>query len=165
MPFPEVAVDPASAGEKHIEEFLSAKPSWLRKYLQGDYSLSAEEQFEMRSVNWPEVYEQARDEYLEVLKRCPTRLRDYRERERKRGAESALWDVRRASLRCAKEYLGGGVRSTMEFIAGSGSRSDARLPRRQRRRLRSEESKRYIPAEFHFGDYRVHQDLESYPEF
>jgi len=86
-------VDPTSAEEKQIEEFLAAQPSWLRKYLQGDYSLSGEEQSEMRGVNWPGLYGQAREKYLEVLKRCPTRLRDYRKRERKRGAESALWGV------------------------------------------------------------------------
>ena len=36
---------------------------------------------------------QARDEYLELLKRCPAKLRAYREREGKRAAEVALFDV------------------------------------------------------------------------
>ena len=86
-------MDRTSFEEKQIEEFLAAQPSWLRKFLQGEYSLSAKENADMRGVNWTDAYGQARDEYLELLELSPRRLRDYRERERKRGAMSALLGV------------------------------------------------------------------------
>jgi hypothetical protein len=45
------------------------------------------------SVNWPELYGEADDEYLELLRQCPERLRDYRKSAEKRGAKSALFGV------------------------------------------------------------------------
>lgn len=86
-------MDHTSSQERQIEEFLAAQPPWLRKILEGDYDLTREEQSDMVGVNWPELYGQARDKYLELLKRCPKRLRDYRKREKKRGAQSALQGI------------------------------------------------------------------------
>lgn len=86
-------MDGTNPEDEQIEEFLSAQPSWLRRVLQCDYGLTLEERADMVSVNWPELYGQARDKYLELLKRCPKRLRDYRKREKKRGAQSAVQDV------------------------------------------------------------------------
>jgi hypothetical protein len=79
--------------EQACEEYLSAKPSWLRKVLQCDYALTPEENAGMATVNWPEVYGQARDEYLELLRQCPDRLQEYRKLLKKQGAESAVVGV------------------------------------------------------------------------
>lgn len=85
-------MDPKSADERAIEGFLARQHPYVRDYLQGS-PLSWED---MLALQEPEAFErffQARDEYLELLKRCPAHLRDYRAREAKRGAEAALSDV------------------------------------------------------------------------
>ena len=76
-----------------IEEFLCRKPSWLRKFLKHDYALTRDEQAEMTRSNWPKIFGQARDEYLELLTRCPERLREYRKLEERLGAKSAIWGL------------------------------------------------------------------------
>jgi hypothetical protein len=81
--------------EQRLAEFLAVKPSWLRKVLQHDYALTTEEQAELASVNWPEVYGQALDEYFELLRECPARLREYRKGAEKHGAQNALFGVPR----------------------------------------------------------------------
>ena len=79
--------------EQRLAEFLAGKPSWLRKVLQHDYALTTEERAVMDSVNWPELYGEAHDEYLELLRQYPERLRDYRKSAEKHGAKSALFGV------------------------------------------------------------------------
>lgn len=82
-----------SPEERAIEEFLVARPSWLRKCLLGDFALTLEEQSHLAESNWPEIYGQVRDEYLKLLGRCPEKLREYRRREAKRSMDSALRGV------------------------------------------------------------------------
>ncbi len=74
-----------------VEEFLARQPSWLRKFLQGDNVLTPAERGEMTKGNWPEIYGDARDQYLELLKRHPNKLREYRKLQKKVALESALW--------------------------------------------------------------------------
>ena len=79
--------------EQDLAEFLAAQPLWLRKVLQLDYPISPQDLAEMNKVNWPEVHGEAQDAYLKLLARCPAKLRDYRKRKKKQGAESAVADV------------------------------------------------------------------------
>ena len=81
--------------EQELDEFLAQKPFWLRKVLQRDFALTPEEKADMASVDFPEVYGRANDEYLDLLGRCPERLRDYRNRAENDGARSALDGVPR----------------------------------------------------------------------
>jgi hypothetical protein len=81
-----------SADERAIERFLARQLSYVRNFLQG-VPLSWEEMLALQQPGAFERLFQARDEYLELLKRCPAHLRDYRAREAKRGAEAALSDV------------------------------------------------------------------------
>ena len=74
-----------------VEEFLARQPSWRRKFLQGDNVLTPAERGEMTKGNWPEIYGDARDQYLELLKRHPNKLREYRKLQKKVALESALW--------------------------------------------------------------------------
>ena len=75
------------------QRFLAEKPSWLRKCLQGNNTLTPEEKSEMGRCNWLEVSLQAEDEYLEVLKRYPEKLKAYREREAKSAAKTRLLTI------------------------------------------------------------------------
>lgn len=81
-----------SASETAIEEFLSRQLSYVRNYLQG-FPLSWEDMLALQQRDSFDRLFQARDEYLELLKRCPAKLRAHREREAKRAAEVALFDV------------------------------------------------------------------------
>ncbi len=74
-----------------VEEFLARQASWLRKFLQGGNVLTPAERGEMTKGNWPEIYGDARDQYLELLKRHPNKLREYRKLQKKVALESALW--------------------------------------------------------------------------
>lgn len=75
-----------SPEEKDIEEFLTRQPAWVRKYLLADYALTPDEYSDFLQSDWPEIFGQAEDEYLQLLHRCPAKLREYRERQ----AEIAL---------------------------------------------------------------------------
>lgn len=83
-------MDFKSPAEIAIEEFLSRQPSWLRKVLQHDYALTPSEQADKARSDWPAIFGQARDEYLELLKGSPEKLREYRKLEEKGAGESAL---------------------------------------------------------------------------
>jgi hypothetical protein len=72
------------------EEFLAQQPSWVSKILQGDYDLNAVEREEMIRADWPNIVGDAKDQYLEILRRNPKKLREYRELQKKLAAESAL---------------------------------------------------------------------------
>ena len=76
--------------ERELEQFLAAQPSWLRKLLQADNALSPEEQACLVQQDWPEIYGQALDKYVLLLGRCPAKLREYRELQKRHAAESAV---------------------------------------------------------------------------
>jgi len=82
-----------SSAEVNLEEFLARQSSWVRKCLHGDYAFTPDERADFLQSNWPEVLGQARDEYLELLKKCPERLREYRKLQKRLGADSALLGV------------------------------------------------------------------------
>jgi hypothetical protein len=71
----------SSPEEKEIEEFLCRQTSWVRKFLQGEYALTPEEQADFLRSDWPEVFGTANDEFLRLVKQCPAKLREYRKRE------------------------------------------------------------------------------------
>lgn len=73
-----------------LEEFLSRQPSWIRKILEGDYSLATEEHVQMQHSDWPELLGQAQDTYQELLRKHPEKLRQYRKLQRKLAANSAV---------------------------------------------------------------------------
>jgi len=81
------------SAEIAIDEFLAQQCSWVRKFLQGNYALTPEERADYVQSNWPEIFGQAQDEYRELLKACPERLREYRALQKKLGAENGLCDV------------------------------------------------------------------------
>ena len=76
--------------EKEIDDFLAAQSSWIRKVLQGDYALTHEEQTQMTLDNFPGIFNEAEEQYLELLKRHPAKLKEYREREAARAAQDVL---------------------------------------------------------------------------
>ena len=76
---------------KEEEEFLAQCPSWLRKALEGDFNFTPAERADFARSNLFVIYGDARDAYLEILKKYPYRLREYRKLQRKLGAESAVW--------------------------------------------------------------------------
>ncbi len=81
--------------EDDLEKFLTQQPSWLRKFLQEDYALSPDERsdFKQSISNWPENVEKARDEYLQLLEKCPQKLGEYRKLKKKLAIESAVRDI------------------------------------------------------------------------
>jgi DNA-directed RNA polymerase specialized sigma24 family protein len=80
--------------EDELEEFLAPLPSWHRKILQLDYSLSPDEWSAWQQSDWLQAGGQVDDKYLELLKRCPEKWREYRKCKRK----LALMDVPKALL-------------------------------------------------------------------
>jgi hypothetical protein len=78
--------------EDELEEFLASLPSWHRKILELDYSLSRDEWSAWQQSDWWQNGGQVDDNYLQLLKRCPEKWREYRERKRR----LALMDVPRA---------------------------------------------------------------------
>ena len=75
---------------KEEEDFLARHPSWLRKVIQGDFDLTRDEQADMTQCNFPVVFGEANDAYIELLKRYPGRLREYRKLQKKLAIESVL---------------------------------------------------------------------------
>ena len=69
--------------EDTLEEFLRPLPSWHRKILQLDYSLSPDESSACLQSDWWQNGVPIDDEYLELLKRCPKKWREYRTRRRR----------------------------------------------------------------------------------
>jgi len=79
--------------EDDLEEFLAKQPSWLRKILQFDGSLSLDEHQAWVDSNWWQEGGKSDDEYMRLLQRVPTKLREYRKR-REQAALIALPSVR-----------------------------------------------------------------------
>lgn len=77
--------------EDELAEFLALLPSWHRKILQLDDSLSREEFLAYLQSDWLHAGGAVEDEYLELLKQCPREWREYCKRKRK----LALKDVPR----------------------------------------------------------------------
>lgn len=78
--------------EEELQKFLDAQPSWLRKLLQLDFSLSQDEHLAWnQSASWWQAggEQKAREEYETILRRIPARWREYRKRLRE-GALSAI---------------------------------------------------------------------------
>jgi hypothetical protein len=71
---------------REIEEFLARQPSWLRRILLGE----SVELSDFVSENWPEMIGAARDQYEELLKTHPDKLREYRDLQKRLAAESAV---------------------------------------------------------------------------
>jgi hypothetical protein len=71
--------------EEELKQFLDAQPSWLRKFLQLDFSLSQEEHlaWNQSASWWQDGGEQkVREEYESILRRIPAQWREYRKRLR-----------------------------------------------------------------------------------
>jgi hypothetical protein len=85
-------MDSKGPAEKRTEDFLDRQLSWVRKSLHGQ-PLSWEEMSALQQPGAFEILGKARDEYLQLLRQCPARLREYRKLQRKLGAKSALSDV------------------------------------------------------------------------
>lgn len=77
--------------EQELEEFLAAKPSWLRKTLQRNFSLTQEELLAWYQSDWwwKDTRGIVEEEYLRLLKRCPGKWNEYC----KRRKEEALRDL------------------------------------------------------------------------
>jgi hypothetical protein len=69
--------------EDELEEFLALLPSWHRRILQLDYSLTPDELSAFQKSDWWQNGGPVDDQYLELLKRCPEKWRDYRERKKR----------------------------------------------------------------------------------
>jgi hypothetical protein len=70
----------AQSSEERIDAFLAALPSSIRKSLTGQ-SLTWKELRAVTRKGWLERYGQAHEEYLELLRQCPSRLRAYRKQQ------------------------------------------------------------------------------------
>jgi hypothetical protein len=68
--------------EGELEQFLAAQPSWLRKILQLDWSLTSEEHLAWHKSDWWQSKGEVEEEYLRLLRRVPEKWRDYCERKR-----------------------------------------------------------------------------------
>ena len=99
--------------EEEIDEFLSSKPSWLRKILQFDYSLSSEEWFAWHESDWwpdADAGASVQAEYEQLLKRSPSKWREHCKRaqgnalkgvstvRRGRSRRDALADAQRSYI-------------------------------------------------------------------
>jgi len=69
--------------EDELEEFLASLPSWHRKILELDYSFSRDERLALAQSDWWQNGGQVDDNYLELLKRCPEKWREYCKRKRR----------------------------------------------------------------------------------
>jgi len=68
--------------EEELEQFLAAQPSWLRKILRFDVSLTPNEQAAWIASNWWHEGSKVEDEYQRLLRRVPAKWRDYCERKK-----------------------------------------------------------------------------------
>lgn len=69
--------------EQALEEFLAAQPSWIRKLLEHNNQLSAEEFSAVLTSDWQQTWFSQIDEYERLLKRIPSRWREYRNKCRR----------------------------------------------------------------------------------
>jgi hypothetical protein len=77
--------------EQDLEEFLAAKPSWLRKVLQLNFALTQQELLAWHQSDWwwQDTRGTVEEEYLRLLKQCPSQWNEYC----KRRKENALRDL------------------------------------------------------------------------
>jgi hypothetical protein len=68
--------------EEELEQFLAAQPSWLRKILQLDYSLTTDEHLAWSASDWWQEGGKVQEEYLRLLQRVPKRWRAYCKRKK-----------------------------------------------------------------------------------
>jgi len=64
--------------EEKLQQFLDAQPSWLRKILQLDLSLSPDEQSAWVQSNWWQEGGKVEEEYIRLLRRVPNKWREHR---------------------------------------------------------------------------------------
>jgi hypothetical protein len=64
--------------EEELEQFLAAQPSWLRKILLLDSSLTTDEQATWIASDWWQEGGKVEEEYLRLLQRVPNRWREHR---------------------------------------------------------------------------------------
>lgn len=74
--------------EEELEEFLAARPSWARKLLQFDFSLTGDEYTAVLHENWQANWLNYMAEYERLAKRVPARWREYRERRKQQALAS-----------------------------------------------------------------------------
>jgi hypothetical protein len=74
--------------EDELEDFLTRQPSWVREILRGEYSSQATSAW--LQPGGFELLGKAEDEYVELLKRYPAKLREYRKRMATIAKEGAL---------------------------------------------------------------------------
>jgi hypothetical protein len=68
--------------QEELAQFLSAQPSWLRKILQLDYSLTTDEHLAWTESDWWQEGGKIGEEYLRLLRRVPEKWRDHCERKK-----------------------------------------------------------------------------------
>jgi len=64
--------------EKELRQFLDAQPSWLRKILQLDFSLTTDEHLAWNQSDWWQEGGKVEAEYLRLLRRIPSKWREHR---------------------------------------------------------------------------------------
>jgi hypothetical protein len=68
--------------EEELDQFLAAQPSWLRKILERDYSLTADEHLAWNKSDWWQEGGKVEEEYIRLLRRVPEKWREYCQREK-----------------------------------------------------------------------------------
>jgi hypothetical protein len=82
-------MNPGSA-EKDIQEFLARQSPWIRNLLQGEGLSRDDMQALIQQPGAFDIFFQAEDEYINLLKRCPSKLKEYRRRKVDEAVRSAL---------------------------------------------------------------------------
>jgi hypothetical protein len=75
--------------EEKLEEFLAAQPSWLRKILQDDLSLTPDEQLAWNQSDswWKDGGAKVQEKYETILQRIPAKWREHWRRKRQNALE------------------------------------------------------------------------------
>ena len=73
--------------EDELAEFLAAQPSWLRKILQLDHSLSREVLLDWKQSDWLQEGGKIEQEYERLLKRVPVKWREYCDKRKRQALE------------------------------------------------------------------------------
>jgi hypothetical protein len=68
--------------EEELEQFLAAQPSWLRKILLLDFSLTTDEHLAWTESDWWQRGGKVAEEYERLLRRVPDQWRDYCKRKK-----------------------------------------------------------------------------------
>ena len=74
--------------EEELEEFLAARPSWVRKLLQSDFLLTEDEYAAVLHGNWQADWLNYMAEYERLARRVPARWREYCERRKQQALTS-----------------------------------------------------------------------------